>query len=83
VFCRRFELLIYLPINQLAIGCVDPPLPANVKLLSRSENLLKISCSQIEHVFPDTAISEKTITCDGEAWNQSLAECVGELDGLD
>lgn len=82
MLCRHFKHLIYLSINELAIGCVDPQLPANVTLVSRSENLRKFACSQTEHVFPDTTLHEKTISCDGEAWNETLTECVGELDWI-
>lgn len=79
MFCRHFKLLIYISINQLAIGCLDPPQSNNVKLVNRTENILKFACAETEHVFPDTASNIKTIACEGEAWNETLTDCVGKF----
>lgn len=62
-----------------AIGCPTPRVPKQAYLVSGSNSSRAEFICCVDHVFPDTGLRQRNLTCldqEGHRWNEDLPDCV-------
>ncbi|KAI9557883.1 hypothetical protein GHT06_014635 [Daphnia sinensis] len=62
-----------------AMGCPTPRIPKQGYLVSGSNSSRAEFLCSVDHVFPDTGIRSRNLTClsqEGHRWNEDLPDCI-------